>query len=236
MELILSSLMLFMNNPVNANTVRIAVIDTGYNTNKSTFKLCNEAYDLTGEGIQDKNGHGQHISTIIGKGLKNSNYCIIPIKYWTKGDNWDAYLEAWRKVVKIKPDIVNISAGGPRSVYETGSLVEARLVREALYKGIIIVAAAGNDGNNLDNNCYYYPACIDNRIITVGALGKNYHRLALSNYGDYVKHWELGTITADKITMTGTSQATALKTNKIAKILIDKRIKNCYIVKQGVCK
>lgn len=74
---------------------------------------------------------------------------------------------------------------------ESDDALRARL-RRAYEKGIVIVAAAGNDGEKIDKDNQVYPACLDqgdkeNWIIGVGSINPTVSKLSwFSNYGDCV--------------------------------------------------
>jgi subtilisin family serine protease len=80
-----------------------------------------------------------------------------------------------------------------------------------------LITAAGNDAENLDlPNNHYYPAQYDKRIVVVGALDSYEVQTYFSNYGKVVTRWEHGLmVTGYGITLSGTSQATAIATGKM---------------------
>jgi subtilisin family serine protease len=247
----------------NKKPIIVAVIDTGISEKlmKANF-LCKMGHrDLTGKGLNDTNGHGTHISGLIDQYVKNIyltsdlmqidkllakkvNYCQVIIKYYDAdklSDNMRHELVALRYAINIKVDVINFSAGGvdfsPR---------EARLIKEALDKGIRVVVAAGNESKEIFlreepkpktksqqevetdelSKAYYFPASLDSRLIVVGNVKKDGDRGFSSNYGEYVKNVEMGTnvisLHTDKTTMvlTGTSQSTAIKTGKIIRQML----------------
>lgn len=199
--------------------VRIAVIDTGYNVEFNTLKLCNKGLDFTGTGLNDNIGHGNNVAHIIANRLTDLNYCIYPIKVFDVDDgifNLKRILQGLHAAYKFKPDIINLSYGG------TGEFViEWLYIKFLLDKNITIVAAAGNLATNLDKKCNYFPACYDDRIITVGNLNESGKRQSKSNYGHYVKKWNVGTnVFAGGYSLTGTSQATAIETANQALLLL----------------
>lgn len=236
MEFLLSSLLYVSNaapSPIKHNTVRIAVLDSGYNSSNVNYNLCNEQYNFTYESIEDQSLHGEVVNTIIGDNLKGLDYCIIPIKVFHghTGNKTDYYLSGLEQALNIRPDILNISAGAT----DTAKPIEKYLITKMLDKGIIIVAAAGNENTNLDNGCNYMPACIDKRIITVGWLNNNGQRNIMSNYGSYVKVWKLGNYTYHNLATNkyyntrGTSMAAPVAAAEIAKkIILDKQNKVNY--------
>lgn len=232
---------------VQAKPIVIAVIDTGIDSKMINHNsLCKSGHkDFTGTGLRDSHGHGTHISGIIDQYAKNyifsfkespskidsirANYCQIIIKFYDPQDHSLDHIsnitKSFKWAIKQKVDIINISGGGIGYSSE-----ERAVVLEALNKGIKIVAAAGNEGANIDKN-KYYPAMYDKRIFVVGNLVNSHSRniAETSNYGKSVNTWEVGTRVFSRMPnktfgfMTGTSQATAVKSGKlIREMLINK--------------
>lgn len=75
-----------------------------------------------------------------------------------------------------RADVINASLGGA-----TPSPTEQSVYSQALAAGVIIVAAAGNDGTNEMN----YPAAL-NGVIAVGAVDSSKARATYSNFGSWV--------------------------------------------------
>jgi serine protease len=73
-------------------------------------------------------------------------------------------------------DIINLSLGGPAI-----STDFQQLIQEVQNKGIIIVAAAGNE----DTDTLVFPAALDG-VIAVGAVDMDKQRASYSNYGSYI--------------------------------------------------
>ena len=213
--------------------IKVAVIDTGfgYQDRGHDAPLCkyghydfskekqfSGAYDTRVPVPVDTHGHGTNIVGIINSYAKENhiNYCIVVIKYYserqTGHENLIAFIRAINYAANIKVDYVNYSGGGPES-----DRVEKASVKRFLNGGGKMIAAAGNEHANLNiKENAYYPAMYDKRIIVVGNLCKNGVRCESSNYGDAVTRWEVGEdVEAYGLTMTGTSQATAVATGKI---------------------
>jgi subtilisin family serine protease len=198
--------------------VRIVVIDTGYDIEHNQLKLCNKGIDLTHTSMMDTVGHGNNIAHIIANALINDNYCILPIKVFDGEETspLSVILSALTIAYRFKPDIINMSYGG--FGFNT---MEWLYIEALLDNNVKIVAAAGNDNVDLDKDCNYYPACYDNRIITVGNLKDSKTITKSSNYGNYVKKWNIGyKIYAGGIVLTGTSQAAAIETGKQVKEML----------------
>lgn len=225
-----------------ARTLTIAVIDTGIDSNNP--KLCKFGHkSFTGDNkpLVDNNGHGTHIAGIIAANAGDLDYCIVSLKFFSAKQsgkqNLAATVAAVNFAINIKIDYINYSAGGPEV-----DKAELKAVERALNKGIKIFAAAGNEGDNLDLKCNYYPACYDKRIVMVGNMVHGIpawarslayvkyvdlsrfkdddHPAESSNFGARVNQWELGTDVDSTMPggfrgkMSGTSQATAIATGK----------------------
>jgi len=207
-----------------AKQIRVVVMDSGYYLKANTFKSCdNGIYDRNitqDKTMEDELPHGQNIVHIIAKDVEKVDYCIIFIKVFSNQFPFDyiKYKEMLLYIYDLKPDIVNMSIQGTYV-----DAIEIALMNHILKQGIIVVASAGNFSKNLDKNCNIYPACVDRRIQVVGSINPKGKRSKFSNYGKYVKFWEMGEyITAGGITQKGTSQAAALRTNRLIKELNNK--------------
>lgn len=221
MKILLSNLIfLFFCIPSYGKQIRIAILDTGYNTINYSFNLCpnKEEFDFTNTGMKDFIGHGNNVTHIIANSLKDIDYCIIPIKViGSINDTSSAknIITALQIIDYLNVDVVNMSFVGDDPI------LEERLAIEHLQaKGVIFVAAAGNDNINLDVSCRAYPMCYNENIIGVGNWEKRNLKEKHSNYGKRIKYWQLGTdIAAGGMTLSGTSQACAKQTSKIARQL-----------------
>lgn len=138
--------------------------------------------------------HGTHVAGIIAATNNNEgiaslgvNNRIIGIKAsgMVNGQLNDHKLfninEAFRYAIDRKVDIINCSFGSPSQ-----SIVTQTIINEAVSKGIIVIAAAGN----FNNDKPYYPAAYDN-VIAVGATTKDdkvwkANQYYGSNYGSYI--------------------------------------------------
>lgn len=163
----------------------------------------------------DQNGHGTHIAGIIKSVFPDVK--MLALKYYNPKasgyDNLVSTLAALKHAVDANVDIINYSGGGPEP-----SIEEFRILKEAERKGILVVAAAGNNRSNIDmKKNAYYPASYNlSNIITVTAYDKSLNILQSSNYGAQKVHIAApGHKIASALPMgrygylTGTSQATA---------------------------
>jgi len=211
----------------------IAVVDTGfgYKDAGNEAHLCKHGHrDFTYEqkfyhhpnSIDpvplDTQGHGTNIVGIIETYTKLTrvNYCIMILKYnegsWIGNNNMINTVNSFNYATNMGVDYINYSSGG-----QEPNESEKVAVLRFLDQGGRMVVAAGNDNLNLDlfqNG--FYPAKYDRRLVVVGSLDYNGNKLLSSNFGSIVNRWELGLlVTAYGVTMSGTSQATAIATGKL---------------------
>lgn len=142
---------------------------------------------------QDDHKHGTHVAGILGavgnNGLGitgvNWNLSILPIKFLASNGSGttDAAVRGILYAVQQGAKILNNSwGGGPRSQ----ALEDA--IRFARDRGVIFVAAAGNDSANNDA-APKYPASYElNNILVVASSEAIGRRSAFSNYGQSAVH------------------------------------------------
>lgn len=201
--------------------------------------------------ISDNHGHGTHIAGIVGAEGGN-NYgvtgvapkvSLMILKYFDPGspsNNLVNTIKAFDYAVKMNAHIINYSGGGTEF-----SRKEFLSVKRAEQKGILFVAAAGNERSNSDFN-KYYPADYDlDNIISVTAINPNLRVLSSSNYGirtvDIAAPGEniYSTMPNSRFgPMTGTSQATAFVSGVAALLMahnrdFDAKAVRKYILRTG---
>jgi thermitase len=166
----------------------VAVLDSGIDLYHPDLKnMIYKPYNvLNGSSLPvDDVGHGTHVSGIIGAetnnkigvaSLSKGSY-IMPIKIGTKnGISTIDLADGIYHAVKNGATIINISVGGEYSAY----VEEA--CNYAYQKGVLIVAAAGNEGVPY----YSYPAA-HNTVMAIAASDSRTNSLAdFSNYGDWI--------------------------------------------------
>jgi subtilisin family serine protease len=140
-----------------------------------------------GDG-DDDNGHGTHVSGIVAARSNNaigvSGTCwkgsIVPIKFMDsrgKGSTSDA-ANGIEYAVKRGIKIINCSFGASS---KSSALEDA--INYAQDKGVLIVAAAGNDGVNIDKTPTYPASYTNSNIIAVAASTASDTLASFSNYG-----------------------------------------------------
>lgn len=163
----------------------------------------------------DTHGHGTHVAGIIKSVFPQVR--ILTLKYYNPTasgqDNLNSTIAALRFAVEQNVDIINYSGGGPEPSDE-----ELAILKEAERKGILVIAAAGNEQNNIDDRSKaYYPASYNlSNIISVAAHDQNLRKLASSNFGAQSVHISApghrvrSSLPQERAGyLTGTSQATA---------------------------
>lgn len=163
---------------------RVAVLDTGVLTSHLDLMarildckdFSNPRFPVIDGKCEDKNGHGTHVAGIIaadGGADHQGIYGIAPesslLAFKVCSDNGFCYADdiavAIRSAVDGGANIINLSLGSDRP---SGLVSEA--VRYADSQGVLVVAAAGNDGPYLSS--IDYPAA-QPEAIAVGAFDDN---------------------------------------------------------------
>ncbi len=187
--------------------------------------------------LVDNHGHGTHVAGIVGAEGGNGigisgvspHVSLMVLKYYDPkaraNDNLNNTVRAIRYAVQMGAHIINYSGGGTDFSKDENAAVKA-----AQQKGILFVAAAGNERSNSDIS-HYYPADYDfDNIISVTAINPNAEVLASSNYGASSVHIAapgegiFSTLPDGKYgLMTGTSQATAFVSGVAALIMANNK-------------
>lgn len=210
-----------------AKNVTIAVLDTGVDCRSHSDLECLDGYDaISGalDGQADGNGHGTHVAGIIAATIGNDigvagvvSSKILPVRVLGNSGGGSIFSVAkgidW--AVENGATLINMSLGSSGN-----SPVLESAVRDAQRKGVIIIAAAGNDNKNNDRQPQY-PANYDS-VISVGATDAKGERAYFSNYGETVRVWAPGVDIMSTWkgggyrSLSGTSMATPLVTGAIA--------------------
>jgi hypothetical protein len=187
--------------------IKVAVFDTGLNVDSNWLcegegmhfdagvdhAFSRDEYDprLSDLGA-DEHGHGTRVAEVIRlrgrQAVVGRDYCFILIKaIAVRSLTFKKYINAWKHLAKVQPDLVNGSFSGPYVPILTQ--VEGGVIR-ALKGRTIFVLAAGNDGADLDKDCFRFPQCQkESNLIIVGGLDSRGERHMDSNYGSFVTLW-----------------------------------------------
>ena len=194
-------------------------------------------------------GHGTHVSGII---LKECDQCaIVPLKVFGKNDvDLGDLVAAIEYAHKRGYRILNLSLGVdtkyiPKDDVESIRHLTDLIGKITLYKDMLFVVAAGNDGVHLtevleQENRGIYPALLNlPNVITVGALDKNGKMAHFSNYDEenvdvYTDGVEIRSTWNDGSykTLNGTSMATPKVTGLISNLWMNNRILNPEQIKE----
>lgn len=261
MKTLLLFLFVFLNLEVDTSQsspeikgpIIVAMIDTGFDFKSSWEehlskvdtdgyrirqpKACKQGHkDFTGDGLEDKNGHGTHVAGIIAKFAEDADYCLVILKYVAgkQENNMKTSIAAIQRAIDLKVHIINYSGGGV-----VKNEIECVLIKQAIDMGIAVVAAAGNEGKDV-NVRPFYPAMCDNRVIAVRNTDDIGNIAGQSNFTNKKKNSRelveekgvnvLSTLPNNEIgVMTGTSQSVPTYVGKlINKIKNKKSIKAWY--------
>ena len=183
--------------------------------------------------VKDEHGHGTHIAGIIGAEGGNGigisgvspKISLMILKYYdakgTDVNNLVNTVKAIDYAVKMDCNIINYSGGGIAPSPEERAAIE-----RAGKKGILFVAAAGNERSNSDLRKYYPADYGLPNILSVTAIDRFQNVLPSSNYGEQTV--DIAAPGNDIIStlpkglygyMTGTSQATAFATGVAALVM-----------------
>ena len=200
--------------------VMVAVLDTGADTHHPDLKdaiVKTKSFADRGP-VSDGNGHGTHCAGIIG--ARANNYGIVGVAPKCKfiigkvladngsgNNNWISDGIIW--AAEQGANVINMSLG---SNYPSPTIEKA--VKEAykINKRCVIVAAAGNDGEEFPDSVNH-PAALE-EVISVGAVCKDSQWAYFSSIGhnlDFVApgHDVYSTFPKSKYkSMSGTSMAT----------------------------
>ncbi|MCY9187830.1 S8 family peptidase [Bacillus mojavensis] len=199
---------------LTGKNVKIAVIDSGISPHDDLSISGGYSAVSYTSSYKDDNGHGTHVAGIIG--AKHNGYGIDGIApeaqiYAVKAldQNGSGDLQGLLKGIDWSiangMDIVNMSLGT-----SSDSQILHDAMDKAYEKGVLLVAASGNDGNGKPVN---YPAAYSS-VVAVSATDQRNQLAAFSTTGNEVEFSAPGTdITSTYLhqyyaTGSGTSQAT----------------------------
>ena len=161
--------------------VRIAIIDTGIDDENMPDLFGSRiasSYDFIEDkpsSVIDENGHGTQVAGIItGMAYVSDLYNVdlLELKALDGSGSGDLYdiIEAIEYAVENGANIINCSFGYSPLNGDHYSNLFHQVLEEASSHGILIIAASGNDNNDLDNIKYYPGSYTDiPNLIKVGA-------------------------------------------------------------------
>ena len=169
--------------------VRIAVIDSGVDvTHPDLAGQVSDAYNAVdgGSDVTDEIGHGTFVAGVAaatsdnGIGIAGASMGASVLGVKVADAVGDIYTDAeaagiiW--AADHGADVINLSLGS-----DTPDQMESDAIGYAVNKGVLVVAAAGNDGTSVPN----YPAAYP-QVMAVGATDAAGNRTDFSQYGTWV--------------------------------------------------
>jgi minor extracellular protease Epr len=171
--------------------VKIAVVDTGIAKHEDLIIAGGASFTSYTTSYHDDNGHGTHVAGIIG--ARNNGYGTVGIAHEASlyavkvlGQDGSGYLSEviagidWS--ITNKMDIVNLSLG---TTIASTSLQQ--IVDKAYSQGVLVVAAAGNNGRvDGTGDTVEFPARYDS-VIAVSATDSKDARASFSATGSTIE-------------------------------------------------
>jgi thermitase len=170
------------------SSVKIAILDTGVDPDHPDLanKVISNINFSNSTTTDDVYGHGTHVAGIAaaitnnGIGVAGLGYSSSIMNVKVLGDDGVGYWSWVAQGIIWAADhgaqIINLSLGGS----DTSSTLEDA-INYAWNKGVVVIAAAGNNGNSSSFYPAYYPNCI-----AVAATDANDALAPWSNRGDWV--------------------------------------------------
>lgn len=179
-------------NGLNFSEKTVWIIDSGADMDHPDLNIDQERSMsfVSGETVDDTNGHGTHVAGIIGALNNNqgvlgvaSGANMVALKVLNK-EGEGRVSDILRAVAHVSlngqsGDVVNMSLGG-----EGISTALEREIRAAADKGILFAIAAGNEGGAASD---YSPARVNHsNVFTVSAVDSTNTFASFSNFGNDV--------------------------------------------------
>ncbi|KGX83542.1 peptidase S8 [Pontibacillus marinus BH030004 = DSM 16465] len=176
------------SNGTTGTGVKVAVLDSGISASHEDLSVAGGASFVDGEPdpYNDGNGHGTHVAGTIA-GLDNTlgvlgvspDVSLYAVKVLGSDGSgtYSGIIKGVEWAVSNNIDVVNMSLGGSR-----GSTSLQQAMDNAYNSGVLLVAAAGNDGTRGKKNTIGYPAKYSS-VMAVGAVDSNLNRASFSSVG-----------------------------------------------------
>jgi len=172
--------------------ITIGIVDTGINADHPDLKKMNIIAwrDFINDQPEpyDDRGHGTHVAGIIGArgdlvgGAPRADFVIAKVLD-ANGDGDDGDVaNAIDWCADEGADVICLSLGHNARIPRLGEQ-SGQAARDAINRGVVVVAAAGNDGGEGDDGEVKSPANVDG-VIAVGAVDEDLKIADFSSMGD----------------------------------------------------
>lgn len=172
--------------------VTVAVLDTGCDITHPDLKdLIIGGKNFTNDDrgnpdiYKDYNGHGTHVAGTIAAVENNNgvvgvapeaNLLIVKVLNKNGSGQYQWIINGINYAIDQKVDIISMSLGGPNDVPELYNAI-----KNAVDNNILVVCAAGNEGDGDDSTDEYAFPGSYNEVISVGAINLNRRSSEFSN-------------------------------------------------------
>lgn len=176
------------NYTIGSPNVIVAVVDTGVDLDHPELRgelLPGKSFVPGTSSPMDDNGHGTHVAGIIAAAMNGPGTVgvapgvrILPVKVLDSSGQGDTstIVAGLLYAADAGAKIINLSlggAGGGKALQDAIAYVQA--------KGCLVVAAMGNDGQNIEDFPAAYPG-----VLAVGATSQDGTIASFSNYGNWI--------------------------------------------------
>lgn len=206
--------------------IRVAVVDTGFSDKSIPDGSIagGKNYIVESMGKDDTYGHGTAVASIILENVPDAELVALVSSVYDHGKLTQVDADTFAMIIMdavdvYECDVINVSAGFAADVETVRQAVDY-----AKEKGVVIVAAAGNDYQD-NPDAKYYPAAYES-VIAVGSMNENKTSISdFSQRGEWVDIYECGenitvkTLSGNERIVSGTSYSAAIVTAKVCKIL-----------------
>lgn len=177
------------NSGYTGKGIKVAVIDTGVGPHEDLLTSGGVSFVPYTSSYADDNGHGTHVAGIIsaennslgtvGVAPDADIYAVKALDRNGSGDMSNV-IKGLDWAITNKMDIVNLSLGST-----AGSIALKSICDKAYNSGILLVAAAGNNGFKGGSDNVLYPGKYSS-LITVSAIDSSNQHPYFSSYGSSV--------------------------------------------------
>lgn len=206
--------------------IRVAVVDTGFSDKSIPDGSIagGKNYIVESMGTDDTYGHGTAVASIILENVPDAELIALVSSVYDHGKLTQVDADTFARIIMdavdvYECDVINVSAGFAADVETVRQAVDY-----AKEKGVVIVAAAGNDYQD-NPDAKYYPAAYES-VIAVGSMNENKTSISdFSQRGEWVDIYECGenitvkTLSGNERIVSGTSYSAAIVTARVCKIL-----------------